>query len=175
MNNELTTQAYNTLVAYDPKVSLVEVRLNPEKYPRIGRTPPTQACVLMKEIVVSAYMYRGQQADEEMVNFTSANLLAELTDPNNDYGMQHLSWFEVARAVKRGLLGMGKEMYGISVSSLYQSILEYVKKEGHDADQQAGKIRRQENALPGHLKLAIAAKGMDLAQAITTRSKEAGL
>ena len=94
MSNELTTQAYNNLVAYNPKTSLVEVRLNPDKYPRIGKTNESQAFVLMKEIVVSAYMYRGQQADEEMVNFTTANLLAELTDPNNEYGTQHLSWFE---------------------------------------------------------------------------------
>ena len=36
MSNELTTQAYNNLVAYNPKTSLVEVRLNPDKYPRIG-------------------------------------------------------------------------------------------------------------------------------------------
>ena len=169
MSNELTTQAYNNLVAYNPKTSLVEVRLNPDKYPRIGKTNESQAFVLMKEIVVSAYMYRGQQADEEMVNFTTANLLADLTDPNNEYGTQHLSWF--ARAIKRGVLGLSKEMYGISVSSLYAAIIDYIKKEGLEADRKARELRRDK--MPIAVETAIAAKSVDLANALVAKTKEA--
>lgn len=171
MSNELTTQAYNNLVAYNPKTSLVEVRLNPDKYPRIGKTNESQAFVLMKEIVVSAYMYRGQQADEEMVNFTTANLLAELTDPNNEYGTQHLSWFEIARAIKRGVLGLSKEMYGISVSSLYAAIIDYIKKEGLEAERKARELRRGE--MPIAMQTAIASKSVDLANALVAKTKEA--
>lgn len=170
MSNELTTQAYNNLVAYNPKTSLVEVRLNPDKYPRIGKTNESQAFVLMKEIVVSAYMYRGQQADEEMVNFTSANLLAELTDPNNEYGTQHLSWFEIARAVKRGVLGLSKEMYGVSVASLYAAVINYIKTEGHEADKKAGEARQ--GKMPIAMETAIAASSVDLAKALTAKTKE---
>ena len=171
MSNELTTQAYNNLVAYNPKTSLVEVRLNPDKYPRIGKTNESQAFVLMKEIVGSAYMYRGQQADEEMVNFTTANLLAELTDPNNEYGTQYLSWFEIARAIKRGVLGLSKEMYGISVSSLYAAIIDYIKKEGLEADRKARELRRDKT--PIAVETAIAAKSVDLANALVAKTKEA--
>lgn len=171
MSNELTTQAYNNLVAYNPKTSLVEVRLNPDKYPRIGKTNESQAFVLMKEIVVSAYMYRGQQADEEMVNFTTANLLAELTDPNNGYGTQHLSWFEISRAIKRGVLGLSKEMYGISVSSLYAAIINYIKTEGLDADKKARQLSQRKMSIA--MQTAITAKSVDLANTLVAKTKEA--
>ena len=171
MSNELTTQAYNNLVAYNPKTSLVEVRLNPDQYRRIGTTNESQAFVLLKEIVVSAYLYRGQPADEEMVNFTTAHLLPALTDPNNEYGTQHLSWFEIARAIKRGVLGLSKEMYGISVSSLYAAIIDYIKKEGLEADRKARELRRDKT--PIAVETAIAAKSVDLANALVAKTKEA--
>ena len=162
----------NSLVTYDPKVDLVEVRSNEVKFPRIGKTEPAQAYILMKEIIIDAYMYRGQMADEEMVNFTAANLVAELTDPHNGYGMQNLSWYEIARAIKRSLLGMGKEMYGISVASLYNACLEYTKGEGHDAEKKVVD-RVVAPKLPEEMQTLIDGKSADLAMLLTERTKEA--
>ena len=173
MSNEIATLDYKALVAYDPKVSLVDVRLDKVQFPRIGETAPEQALAIMKEIVISAYMYRGQEADDAMVDFTAANLVAELTDPNNGYGMQHLSWYEIARAIKRSLLGMGKEMYGISVASLYNACLEYVKTEGHAAEVKAAAAKHSASALPVGAQTMIQAKAVDFANALTQRTKEA--
>lgn len=144
-SKEISVKSYNDLVAYDPKVSLVEVRLNKDRYPHIGTTSLPDALSYMKEIVISAYLYRGQQADEKMVDFIAANLYAELTDPNNGYGTQHLSWYEVGRAVKRSVLGMGKEMYGISVASLFTACVEYIKTEGAAAEKKAALLAKNKN------------------------------
>lgn len=177
-SNGITTLSQgeiSTLIASDRNFDPVQVRLHPERYPRIGKTDPAVARKVMREIVIRAYLIRGQQADDDAIDFIADNLLAELTDPNNRYGMQYLAWCEVARAIRSGLLGEGKEMYGISVASLYQSILEYVKGEGHRASQKAIAQRKQDKALPSHVKAAIGAMAVDLADALKEKSKEAGL
>ena len=47
---------------------------------------------------------------------------------------------EIKRVIKRAALGQGKEMYGISVSSLFQALADYCKGEGRMADQQAKEV-----------------------------------
>ena len=141
MSNSIAPQN-NQVVTYNSNMplDLVEVRMHPERFPHIDKTEHSIAVVRMKEIVIAAYLYRGQQADEDMVDFIAETLLGELLDPTNGFGTQHLSWVEVGRAVKKGVLGQGKsEMFGISVASLYACIVEYVKGEGHQASLEASR------------------------------------
>ena len=42
--------------------------------------------------------------------------------------------------IRKAALGQGKEMYGISVSSLFQALADYCKGEGKMADKQAKEI-----------------------------------
>lgn len=166
MNNSIVSQNTQVTIANAPAVlDLVEVRMHPEVYPQINKTEHTLALRRMKEVVIAAYLYRGQQAEEQMVDFIAENLLNELLDPSNGYGTQYLSWVEVGRAVKKGVLGQGKsEMFGISVASLYAVILEYVKGEGHNACVEAARrqnaARREVTAvIEQHLGREIAALG----------------
>ena len=62
-------------------------------------------------------------------------------------------------------------MYGISVSSLYAAIIDYIKKEGLEADRKARELRRGE--MPIAMQTAIASKSVDLANALVAKTKEA--
>ena len=62
-------------------------------------------------------------------------------------------------------------MYGISVSSLYAAIIDYIKKEGLEADRKARELRRDK--MPIAVETAIAAKSVDLANALVAKTKEA--
>lgn len=174
MNNSLTTPNAQLAIAGNAALDLVEVRLNPDKFPRINKTDHATAVLRMKEIVIAAYLYRGQQADEAMVDFTAENLLAELLDPSNKFGTQYLSWYEVGRAVKKGVLGQGKsEMFGISVASLYTCILEYVKTEGHTASAEATRrLSAPQPVKPTADSLRLERMTNSLVQAMVQKTKE---
>ena len=133
-----------TLVAYSPKVDLVQVRLNPGKYPRICSTPHEEAVKRMVPIVYAAFLYRGQEADSNRIRFIAAALVDEIVaDPH--FGLGNLSWFEIGMVIRRAVLGGSKELYGVCVSSLYTALIDYVKTEGAEADKKAFQRKREEN------------------------------
>ena len=125
-----------TLVQYNPKVDLVEIRRHPELYPRIKNTPDEEAVNKMTQLVYAAFLYRGQEATTTTIRFIANALVAEIkADPK--FGLGSLSWEEIGRTIRLAVLGGGKEMYGVSVSSLYSALVEYAKTEGHDAERKA--------------------------------------
>lgn len=128
MSNELTTQS--GLVNYNPgQASLLEMRRDSARFPRLKAMPREQAIMGMSKIVSQAFLYKGQAADPTNIQFISSTLVQELLD-DDTYGACYLSLAEIQVIVKRAVLG-GTEMFGISVSSLYKIIMEYVKGEGH--------------------------------------------
>lgn len=129
MNNELTT--------IDNKVSLVDVRLHPETYPRICNLPLEQVVMQMTVLVTKAFMYRGQQADEENIKFISASLVDELL-MDDIYGAKFLTMHEISFIIKRAVLE--SEMFGVTVASLYKVISQYCKGEGRNNDLKAKMI-----------------------------------
>lgn len=44
---------------------------------------------------------------------------------------------ERLEVIRRAVLGGAKELYGVSVASLYSALVEYAKTEGHEADKKA--------------------------------------
>lgn len=94
----------------------------------------------MNMIIMMAFQYRGQQADAQSIMQMSSSLIEILNDDEYGIGTKYLTFEEIKRVIKRAALGQGKEMYGISVSSLFQALADYCRGEGRMADQQAKEV-----------------------------------
>ena len=133
----------NEIANYNPgQASLLEMRADATRFPRINTMSREQAVSGLIRIVSQAFLYRGQAADPVNVQFISNALLNELLD-DDKYGAGYLSLAEIQVIVKRAVLG-GSEMFGISVASLYKVIMEFVKGEGHLNQQQVLEQRKKE-------------------------------
>lgn len=133
----------NEIANYNPgQASLLEMRADATRFPRINTMSREQAVSGLIRIVSQAFLYRGQAADPVNVQFISNALLNELLE-DDKYGAGYLSLAEIQVIVKRAVLG-GSEMFGISVASLYKVIMEFVKGEGHRNQQQVLEQRQKE-------------------------------
>ena len=134
MSNELTTIA-PTLEAFKAPADLVEVRMHPEKYQRIGATPFQESVEKMCPMVYAAFLYRGQETTEKVIKYIAGTLVKEIL-ADTQFGLDSLSWLEIGMVIRRAVLGAGKEMFGVSVASLYAALVDYAKTEGHEACKQ---------------------------------------
>ena len=132
-NNQLMTPASN-------QVSLLDIRKDAKRFPRLHTYSREQAVTEMSKIVSQAFLYKGQAADPNNIQFISCSLVDELQADLDRLGTRFLSFAEISRIVKRAVLQ--DEMYGISVASLYKVIAEYVKGEGRRLQQQ---IKEEQN------------------------------
>ena len=147
MSSELTTTTA-ALTVIDHKssanFSLVEVRLDAQRFPRVKATEPGKAVENLRELVVAALLFRGLEQDQTTVDFIAANLYGSMAQEGRDVGMMELSWYEVARVIRRASLD--GSLIGVSVSSLYGLLREYCLGDGHDADAKAKAIRAELSA-----------------------------
>ena len=143
MEREEDRKMSNEIVNYNPeRATLLEMRADSTRFPRIKTIPREQAVMGMAKIVSQAFLYRGQAADLTNIQFISSALVDELLE-DDKYGAGYLSLAEIQVVVKRAVLG-GSEMFGISVASLYKVIMEFVKGEGHRNQQQVLEQRQKE-------------------------------
>jgi hypothetical protein len=77
----------------------------------------------------------------------SASLIDILIEDEYEIGTKYLTIEEIRRVVKRAALGQGREMYGISVSSLFQALADYCKGEGRMADKEAKEIASKRKSI----------------------------
>lgn len=122
------------------KATLVEIRTDNKRFPRLYTYRKEDAVSQMNMIIMMAFQLRGQQADVQTILQMSATLIDILNEDEYGIGTQYLSFEEIKRVIRRASLGQGKEMYGISVSSLFQALADYCKGEGRMANQQAREI-----------------------------------
>ena len=115
--------------------------MDEKRFPRIGAFTREQAVFEMSKIVSQAFLYKGQAADPNNIQFISCSLVDELQADLDNLGTKHISFGEISRVVKRAVLQ--DEMYGISVASLYKVIIEYVKGEGHKLQQEVLERKRK--------------------------------
>ena len=141
MNNEITTTNGQLMTSASNQVSLLEIRMDEKRFPRIGAFPREQAVFEMSKIVSQAFLYRGQAADPKNIQFISCALVDELQSDLDKLGTRHISFAEISRVVKRAVLQ--DDMYGISVASLYKVIIEYIKGEGHRLQQEVSERKRK--------------------------------
>lgn len=135
MNNSLTTSQGSAIADFNPtQASLLEMRADAERFPRLKSLPREQAVLGMARIVSQAFLYRGQPADPQNIQFIASSLVTELMEDER-YGARYITLAEIQVVVKRAVLG-GSEMFGVSVASLYKVIMDFVKGEGH-ANQKA--------------------------------------
>ena len=141
MNNEMTTTS-SALKNFNPgRASLLEMRADATRFPRLKSVPREQAIFEMSKIVSQAFLYRGQAADPKNIQFISCALVDELQSDLDKLGTRHISFAEISRVVKRAVLQ--DDMYGISVASLYKVIIEYIKGEGHRLQQEVSERKRK--------------------------------
>ena len=141
MNNEITTTNGQLMTPASNQVSLLEMRMDAKRFPRIGAFPREQAVFEMSKIVSQAFLYKGQAADPKNIQFISCALVDELQSDLDRLGTKHISFAEISRVVKRAVLQ--DDMYGISVASLYKVIIEYIKGEGHRLQQEVSERKRK--------------------------------
>lgn len=142
MNNDLTIPKIQN------DITLVDIRSDPQRFPRLHNIPPEIALQSLIQIVFMAYMYRGQAVVEENISFVASALMAELLE-ENQYGTRYLTMEEITRVVKKAALS--SETFGISVATLYSALVKYCSSEGKKADAQAkeraAKLRSLKNEI----------------------------
>ena len=141
MNNDMTTTNGQLMTPASNQVSLLEMRMDEKRFPRIGAFTREQAVFEMSKIVSQAFLYKGQAADPTNIQFISCSLVDELQADLDKLGTRNISFAEISRIVKRSVLQ--DDMYGISVASLYKVIIEYVKGEGHKLQQEVLERKRK--------------------------------
>ena len=138
----------NQLTAIPPeKATLVDIRTDSKRFPRIYTYPREEAIAQMNMILMMAYQFRGQHADVLTIRNMSTSLIDILNQDEYDIGTKYLSFEEIKRIVRKAALGQTKEMYGISVSSIFQCLADYCKGEGKVASQQAREIVSKEREM----------------------------
>ena len=130
--NQMTTQP--------EKATLVDIRTDNKRFPRLYTYKREDAIAQMNMVIMMAFQFRGQQADVQTIMQMSTTLIEILNEDEYGIGTKYLTMEEIKRVIKRAALGQGKEMYGISVSSLFQALADYCKGEGRMADQQAKEV-----------------------------------
>ncbi len=146
MNNE----THPALVNYNPgQASLLEMRADPNRFPRLKSLPRDVAVFEMSKIVSQAFLYKGQTADPTNIQFIASALVSELME-DRKCGASSLSLAEIQVVVKRAVLAT--DMIGISVASLYRIIMDYVKGEGHLNQKKVDQMARREESVPTIIK-----------------------
>jgi hypothetical protein len=137
--NEIATTGY--------KATLVDIRTDNKRFPRLHTYRREEAISQMNMIIMMAFQYRGQQADAQTIFLMSSSLIDILNEDEYGIGTRFLSFEEIKRVIKKAALGQSREMYGLSVSSLFQVLADYCKGEGRMADKEAKEIASRQREL----------------------------
>ena len=122
------------------QVSLLEIRMDAKRYPRLHTYPREEAVMEMSKVVTQAFLYKGQAADPTNIQFISCSLVDELQADLDNMGTKNISFEEISRIVKRAIL---TDDIFLSVSSFYKVIMTYIKGEGHQLQKQVIEERKQ--------------------------------
>ena len=133
MNNDITTTNGQLMTPASNQVSLLEMRMDENRFPRIGKYTREQAVFEMSKIVSQAFLSKGQAADSKNIQFISCALVDELQSDLDGLGTKNISFEEISRIVKRAIL---TDDIFLSVSSFYKVIMNYIKGEGHQLQKQ---------------------------------------
>ena len=127
------------------KATLIDIRSDNKRFPRLHSYRREDAINHMNLIILMAFQFRGQQADTQTIQLMSSSLIDILNEDEYKIGTKYLSFEEIKRVVRKAVLGQSKEMYGISVSSIFQALADYCRDEGKVADKEAKMIASRQN------------------------------
>lgn len=129
------------------KATLVDIRTDNKRFPRLHTYRREEAVSQMNMVIMMAFQLRGQQADVQTIMQMSTSLIEILNEDEYGIGTKFLSFEEIKRVVRKAALGQSREMYGISVSSIFQALADYCKGEGRMADKEAKEIVSRQREL----------------------------
>lgn len=131
MSNEITTYTPS------PMATLVDVRKDNVRFPRLHSYPQETAHKLMMAVVLKANELFGAKAEMAEVSQIAWELYTELM--NDVQGMRtfNITFEEIYRAIRKSATGQGVEFYGkVSFYFLYKCIMAYAKNEVMTANTQ---------------------------------------
>ena len=137
----------NEIATTGQRATLVDIRTDNKRFPRLHTYRREKAVGQMNMIIMMAFQLRGQQADVQTIMQMSSSLIEILMDDEYGIGTRFLSFEEIKRVVKKAALGQSREMYGLSVSSLFQVLADYCRGEGRMADKEAKEIASKRKEL----------------------------
>lgn len=137
----------NQLTTHTGQVTLVDIRSDNKRFPRLYTYKREDAVNQMNIILLMAFQLRGQSADAITISQMSFSLIDILNEDEYGIGTKFLSFEEIKRTVRKAALGQGKEMYGISVSSIFQALADYCRGEGKMADKEAKQVIERQKEL----------------------------
>ena len=128
--NELTIQE-------QPAISLVEIRADDKRFPRLHSYPQETAIKMMSMCVLRAAKYYDADLTMESVNQIAFDLYTELMGDVEGLRTQNITFEEILRSIRKAATGQSVEYYGkVSFHFLYKAIMHYVKGEGVTANTQ---------------------------------------
>ena len=144
----------NAITPYTPPqgVSLVDIRMDAARYPRIKALAAPDAVARLQQVVAMAYIYTGRPAEEAKIQMVAAALYSELLEDKKRIGTANITIEEIAHAVKDAILQSEGDIY-INIAFLYKAVCAYALGEGQDAQETAYRRKveerkRQRDATP---------------------------
>ena len=95
MNNEITKTNGQLMTPASNQVTLLEMRMDEKRFPRIGKYSREQAVFAMSKIVSQAFLYKGQAADQKNIQFISCAIVDELQSDLDRLGTRNISFGEI--------------------------------------------------------------------------------
>lgn len=124
---DISSRMNNSLATPQGKMpSLLEIRKDSKKYPRIKNINRDDAITKMSMVVTKAMLYRGQTAEKVAINIISSSLVDEILQ-DDKWGLKNLAMEEISIVIKRAVL---ESDFYISISTLYRVLVEFCKGEG---------------------------------------------
>lgn len=128
--NELTIQE-------QPAISLVEIRADDKRFPRLHSYPQETAIKMMSMCVLRAAKYYDADLTMESVNQIAFDLYTELMGDVEGLRTQNITFEEILRSIRKAATGQSVEYYGkVSFHFLYKVIMHYIRNEVMTANQQ---------------------------------------
>lgn len=122
----------NNLVTYTPSpmATLVDVRRDNARFPRLHSYPQDTAHKLMTAVVLKANELFGTRAEMQEVSQIAWELYTELMNDVQGLRTFNITFEEIYRAIRKSATGQGVEFYGkVSFYFLYRCIMDYAKNE----------------------------------------------
>lgn len=124
MNNDLT------IYREQPTASLVEIRRDNLRFPRLSSYPKEVAVQIMRMLILKANELFGQKPEMNEVTQIAWDIYNELMNDNEGLRTFNITFEEISRAIRKAATGQSVEFYGkVSFYYLYKCIMHYVKNE----------------------------------------------
>ena len=136
---ELMSNNSHDLIALQeqPTATLVEIRRDNIRFPRLHSYPAHVALKMMSAVVLRAATLFDAQVSREDVQNIALDLYTELMADVDNLRTMNLTFEEIHRAFRKAAMGQSVEYYGrLSFHFLYKCIMHYVRSEVLDANRQ---------------------------------------